>query len=604
MFKRYYEDELEFLRELGAEFAGSYPDIAGELGIGGRDPDVERLIQGFAFLTARIRETLDSEFPNLLYPLLGQVWPHAIRPSPAIGVVEFKPVPGLFSEPYTLKRGASISSVPVDGTICKFRTAYELNILPCLIEDVRLEAPSSARNDLWVRLVPLPNVMLRQIDGHALRFHIQGTARQAFGLFLWLNQNLLRIRVRVYAPENEQRTLKLERQLPVANLSFLGWNPNDSLVPYPPYSFNGYRHLHEYFLFPAKHLFFELKGLDFINEVVSASDVEIGFELTPLAGEPLSLSKDNLRLHCVPVVNLFPHPAQTLRLDTTRSEYLLRPESPRPEHYDIFSVEKVVGFNKKRGRSTTYHPFYSFYRPPAEAGDKPILYQMHLRPAVSRGRGSDAESQSSYSGVDSYISFVEPSGDPALPPSTLSIDLMVTNRDLPRRLRPGDVSVPTTEIPSLVTFGNIGAFSVPAPAPVGRDGLWRYFAHMTLSWNYLADRDALTSLLSLYNFPAFYDQRARQNLELLLGAIVGVESKPEHRLIGRPPALVRGTHVSLQVHEARFTQHGELYLFGEVLSHFLGEVTTLNTFSRLSIVGVDHGLDWQWEPRIGQQALV
>lgn len=604
MFKRYYEDELEFLRELGGEFAGSYPDIAGELGLGSRDPDIERLLQGFAFLTARIRETLDSEFPNLLYPLLGQIWPHAIRPSPAIGIVEFKPVQGMFHEPYTLVKGATLSSVPVDGTSCQFRTAYELRILPAQVSEVRIEAHSSARNELWIKLLPLPNVMLRQLDGHPLRFHLHGTARQSFGLFLWLQQNLLRIRVRIYATENDQRQLKSERLLSERDIRFLGWEQTDALIPYPPYSFDGFRHLHEYFLFPAKHLFFELKGIDWIHEYPFADELELGFELTPLPGEPLSISRDNLRLHCVPVVNLFPHPAQTLRLDSTRSEYLLRPEGTRPEHFDIFSVEKVVGFNKRRGRSQQYHPFYSFHRPTAEAGERPILYQLHLRPSVSRGRASETESQSSYSGVDSYISFVEPSGDPAMPPATLSIDLMVTNRDLPRRLRVGDVSVPTTEIPSLVTFSNIGAFSVPAPAPVGRDGLWRYFAHMTLSWNYLADRDALTSLLSLYNFPAFYDQRARQSLELLLGAIVSVTSKPEHRLVGRPPALVRGTQVVLTVHEARFTQAGELYLFGEVLSHFLGEVTTINTFSRLTILGADHGLEWNWEPRIGLQSLV
>lgn len=604
MFKRYYEDELEFLRELGGEFAGSYPDIAGELGLGSRDPDIERLLQGFSFLTARIRETLDSEFPNLLYPLLGQVWPHAIRPSPAIGIVEFKPVQGMFHEPYTLHKGATLSSVPVDGTNCQFRTAYELKILPIQVSEVRIEAPSSARHELWLKLLPLPNVMLRSIDGHKLRFHLHGTLRQSYGAFAWLQQHLLRIKVRLYGMENEVRTLKSERLLSERDLQFLGWEQADALIPYPPYSFDGFRHLHEYFLFPSKHLFFELKGIDWIHEYPSVDELEIGFELTPLPGEPLSLAKDNLRLHCVPVVNLFPHPAQTLRLDSTRSEYLLRPEGTRPEHFDIFSVEKVVGFNKRRGRSQQYHPFYSFHRPSAEAGERPILYQLHLRPSVSRGRGSDSENQSSYSGVDTYISFVEPSGDPALPPSTLSIDLMVTNRDLPRRLRVGDVSVPTTEIPSLVTFSNIGAFSVAAPAPVGRDGLWRYFAHMTLSWNYLADRDALASLLSLYNFPAFYDQRARQNQELLLGSIVSVNSKPEHRLVGRPPALVRGTHVTLSLHEGRFTQVGELFLFGEVLSHFLGEVTTLNTFSRLTIRGVDHGLEWTWEPRIGSQSLV
>ena len=56
MFNKYYQDELTYLRELGKEFAAAYPAIAPLLAERGADPDVERLLEGVAFLTGRIRQ--------------------------------------------------------------------------------------------------------------------------------------------------------------------------------------------------------------------------------------------------------------------------------------------------------------------------------------------------------------------------------------------------------------------------------------------------------------------------------------------------------------------------------------------------------------------
>ncbi len=65
---RYYEAEMRYLREAGKEFAQAFPDRARMLNIdriGERDPHVERLFEGFAFLMGRLRHKLDDELPEL-----------------------------------------------------------------------------------------------------------------------------------------------------------------------------------------------------------------------------------------------------------------------------------------------------------------------------------------------------------------------------------------------------------------------------------------------------------------------------------------------------------------------------------------------------------
>ena len=92
MFNKYYQDELQFLRELGEEFAKANPSAAHYLSTTSRDPDVERMLEGFAFLSARVRQKLEDEFPELAHSLMRLLWPHYLRPVPSMAILEFQPV--------------------------------------------------------------------------------------------------------------------------------------------------------------------------------------------------------------------------------------------------------------------------------------------------------------------------------------------------------------------------------------------------------------------------------------------------------------------------------------------------------------------------------
>lgn len=606
MFKRYYEDELAFLREMGGEFARAYPDIARELGISGHDPDVERLLQGVAFLTGRIRQSLDAQFPELLYPLLFHLFPQALRPSPAAVILEFSPRPNMFRGPEVLRSGSLVHSVPIDGTPCQFQTAYTTAILPLRVEEVRIAAPSPSQYRLAILFSTLPGALSTSLSGHPLRlyFHgasIKGMGREAFGLYAWLSHYLRGIRLRVRASATSQ--VLGERTLPREALKPVGFLPEESLLPYPTTSFLASRHLIEYFLFPAKYLFFDLDALDALKEIPPGDRIEVEFDLAPLPGDPLQPTALHVRCNCVPAINVFPHTATPLQVDGTRTEYKLRPEGAAPDHYDIFSVERVFGHGKRSSQPVDYKPFYSFHRPKADVGEHPVMYQVLLRPPVSN-RGTDRDELPAYPALPMYLSFVLPSGGAAAFQSIVSADLLCTNRDLPLRLRPGEICKPTTDIPSTLQFQDIGGVSAPAPAPIGGDGMWRLFAHILVGLDAIKDRDSLRILLQLFHFPARYHQAARQKLEALLDAMVEVNAIPDTRMVGRPPAVMRGTGIHLAVHENRFSHFGELILFGSVLEHFLRESTAINSYTKLEMRGVDQGIEIAWPARIGTQRLI
>src|SRR5713226_7740070 len=133
---QYYNLELQHLRETGAEFAEQFPKIAARLGVHGLevdDPYVERLIEGVAFLAARVQLKLDAEFPRFTQSLLDVVYPHYLAPTPSMAVVQFEPDPGgVPAEGFRIARDNILHSVigPDEQTACEYRTAHDVTLFP------------------------------------------------------------------------------------------------------------------------------------------------------------------------------------------------------------------------------------------------------------------------------------------------------------------------------------------------------------------------------------------------------------------------------------------------------------------------------------------
>ena len=115
----YYNQELQHIREGAAEFAREFPKIASRLALETTnaqgecvDPYVERLLEGFAFLTARIQIKIDAEHARFTQALLEMVYPGYLAPVPSAIIARITPdhgEPGL-AEGFRLPRGSVLST--------------------------------------------------------------------------------------------------------------------------------------------------------------------------------------------------------------------------------------------------------------------------------------------------------------------------------------------------------------------------------------------------------------------------------------------------------------------------------------------------------------
>jgi type VI secretion system protein ImpG len=585
MFNKYYQDELAFLREMGKEFSQAYPALAHMLAERGSDPDVERLMEGFAFLSGRIRQKLDDEFPEITHTLLTLLWPQYLRPIPSMSIVEFYPVPNAIRDRTRIPRGTQLASVSVEGTRCLFSTCYDVDISPLSIMAAEIEERPGQPITLRIAFQLDEGIHLNQLDMDRIRIFLHGETEFTSLLYLWLSRYRDEITIQGYLEGKPSQS----KDLPPQSLQAVGFGAEDALLPYPANSFEGFRLLQEYFALPAKFMFFD------ICNVQDASDLETGnrFDLVISFKRPEGavprVTANNIRLNCSPVVNLFPHNADPISLEHNRVEYRVRPASIDAQHYETYSVDKVLGWIEGEPQPRHYPPFYSFTHATSDEPDS-IYHQAHLRSSVSAP------------GTETYITFVSEQEVHVLPPAeTISLDLTCTNRHLTNQLRIGDIQAATADSPEFASFKNISQVTPSVRPPLDQGLHWRLLSHLALNYLSLVDAVSLRSILEVYNFHALVDRQAARENQLRLEGIQAVRSNPMDWLVRGVP--VRGTAIDVDLDENSFAGEGDLFLFATILNELFALYATINSFTRLTVRGVKLGEIYQWHPRLGRQIL-
>src|SRR5262249_53790256 len=298
MFSKYYQSELAYLREMGREFGVANPSLAGLLSDRGGDPDVERLLEGFAFLAARIRERTDAAVPEVIHGLTQLLFPHYLRPIPACSVVKFLPHAKALRAPVRLPKGTEVSAAPIDGTACQFRTTSDVTLLPGPLSPSSLAYPSASAPALQAILQSSQEGSLEWLQAGSLRCFLQGEFSVTSMIFLWLFRYCRGIELR--NPDQPSASVRLNP----ASLQAVGFDRGESLFPWPKLSAHGYRMLQEFFPLPKKFLFFDLRGIE-AGAALSKRRLEIRFEFDRPPPLPSPINPDLLQLHCAPVVNLF-----------------------------------------------------------------------------------------------------------------------------------------------------------------------------------------------------------------------------------------------------------------------------------------------------------
>lgn len=595
----YYERELTFLRRMGAEFAQRYPKVAGRLMLEPNkceDPHVERMLEGFAFLAARVHLKIDDDFPEISEALLNIVYPHYVRPIPAMSIAEFRldPEQGKLTTGYRLPRGTMLYSRPVDGVPCKFQSCYDTTLWPVNVSAAQWTTPDRLRpaarlgdatGVLRIELRCQPDVTFAKLGLESLRFYLDGASNLTAALYELLNTSGRDIVVREIAGTPGAAASPRQIALPASRLRPAGLGPDEGMLPYPGRSFEAYRLLQEYFVFPEKYLFLDLGGFDQIATAGFGGAIEV---LIPIpayeraewrAMLEAGVNQSTLRLGCSPIVNLFPHVSEPILLTQRRAEYPVIADARRRLTTEIFSVDDVAAVTPDSDRVLRFRPFYGPARRArtAAAEDGQEVTGLHW---LAKRRESGWRTDD---GTDVLLSFLDRSGRTAHPEQdTVTTRLTCFNSDLPSRLAFGNPNG-DFELEGAGPVRSVTALIKPTRViqpPLGDGQTWRLISQLSLNYLSLVESggEALRETLRLYDFAD--SASARKQID----GIVGVKSAPTFARILTEHGLTfaRGRRVELELDEEQFTGGG-VYLFGSVLERFLALYASMNSFSVLAL---------------------
>lgn len=579
MFSKYYLSELTYLREMGRAFGLANPTVAGLLVERGADPDVERLLEGFAFLTARIRERVEDDIPEMVHVLTDLLLPHYLRPLPASTIIEFTPQTRALRGRSRVPAGVEMAAQPLDGTSCTFRTTADVDLLPLTLEDAQLDKSSAIAPVLRLSFQTNETGRAEVFKPGGLRLFIHAELATSSLILLWLLRYCRGVEVRLGSGRKVW--------LPATAIHPIGFDRKFQLLPWLRAS-EGYRQLQEYFTLPEKFLFFEVHQLE--NVAPAEDRFELAFHLERPPPLEARVGRDMFRLHCAPAINLFSASAHPLRHHTLDREHLLRASDMDPKHSEVYSVDSVTGLMAGRNDRRIYRPFFDFAYGAGE-GMEPAFYRLRRAPSPIDD------------GIDTYLS-LETARDvvPALSEETLSVDLTCTNRSLPTRLQVGDVCLATFTSPPQARFKNITPVSRPARAPLGTELHWRLLSHLAINQNSLADAAVMRRLLELYNFHAITDDLTGRANRLRTNAVRAVEVRPCTRFLEGVP--VRGNRTAVELEESGFMGTGDSFLFGCILDELLASNVTLNAFNELVLRLQPSQMEYSWLPRNGTQRIL
>lgn len=578
---RYFDAEMRYLREAGKEFAQAFPDRAAQLNLdkpGAEDSYVERLFEGFAFLMGRLREKLDDDLPELTEGLVSLLWPHYLRTIPSLAIVELMPDVSQMKGSEVVASGFQVLSQPVGQhrTRCRYSTTQDLTLRPLQLDTVRLDHEPDGRAVLRLRFACGALIDGSQLDLAQIPLYLNADAALASVLHQALTLNVQSLYIRVPG--------RAQRQAFVGHFKPKGFADDDRLWPKGESAFSGYQLLLEYFTFREKFMFVTLCGL----EAVTLPAGTPWFELEVVLGESWSHAAtptaEHIRLHAVPVINLFALEADPLTLDPLQNEYLLRPMRLQDGHTEIYSVDRVSG--AKDSVRQDYVPFSSFRHKGGMLRDEAPERYFHTR--LRRGANGlhDTWLILGGEGFDK---------DVLLKRKSLSLRLTGTNGQLPRKaLRSTLLDSAAQSTQAGLRVRNLTAPTLPCYPP-NRDRFhWRVLSHLGSNFlPMLNSAEVLRGTLALYEWTGSETNRRR------LEAIVDVK----HHLIQRfeKGFLLRGVDIEVTVDSNGFSGEGDIYLFGEMLSRFFALYADIHLCTQLTMILQPTGRCLRWSEHHSQR---
>lgn len=615
---RYYERELQHLREMGGEFARDYPKVAGRLGLESHacaDPFVERLLESFSFLAARVQLKIDAEFPRFTNHLLELVYPHYLAPTPAMAVVQLQPdmSEGNLARGFNVARGTALNSRlgKGDQTTCEFRTAHDVTLWPVDLAQARyfgcsgqvggvdLSRLGPVKAALRLRLRAGAGLMINELDMDSLMLHLRGPEGLPGRILEQMLAQAVGILVQPVQDDNRWHAL-----VDKSSIRAQGFDDDQALLPVGPRSFQGYRLLQEYFALPQRFQLVELGGLAAAIKRCETAEIDITVLFKTFAPAlENAVSAAQFALHCTPAINLFPKRTDRVHLSDQQADYHVVPDRTRPMDYEIYQVSGVTGYGSGAEAQQRFESFYRANDLHAHAGQG-AWYQVRRDTRVMSGQQRRQGPRSSYIGSEIFLTLVDVHEAPYRTDlRQLGVDTLCTNRDLVLSMPVGagktDFAVESGAPVESVRC--VAGPTAPQASFAQGETAWRLVSHLSLNYLSLLDQDA---------------EQGATALRELLRLYCGIEDSPAHRQIDGlrsvtaqsivrrlplpgPITYGRGLQVCVTVDEGAF-EGGSVFVFGAVLEQFFAKYVALNAFTETQIKSTTRGLIMQWPTRVGR----
>ena len=581
----YYVQELQALRTLGAEFSEKNPGLSSFLARKGQDPDVERLLEGFSFLTGRLRQYMGEELPEVSHTLAQLLWPNYLRPIPSYSILQYEPLLKDSRNKY-IPRGEEVQGIHDENNInCIFKTCYDTEILPLTIVDAQYYT-SGENSTIELNFKTTNNVSLLDLNLNKLRVFIGNHEHVSNNLYLYLMNYVKDIEIIV---KKETATKMLNKN----SISAVGFSENEHILPSYKNVFHGYTLLQEYFCYLDKFHFVDINNLnilkDFSEELLDRSyTFSIKINFTKKLQITKTLSKANFLLYCTPIINLFDAEAQPIK-KSLEEEHEVIPSAMEYVHSEVYNITKIHGWDSRINKYHKYLPFESFQH--TKENTEYYYTRVKLSTDETRTKTYIRFNPASITSKDIYEDDV-----------TISLDIQVTNRDLPSTLNLGDIHLSTSKSNiSGVSFKNITIPSKSYIPPIRGDFLWKIVSNMSLNYLSLDDIQTLRNILEAYDFIGANDMIQRKHTESILNGLVDINYKTSDMLFKGLP--IRGIISEIKLDSKKFSTLGEAYILISVLNEFFALYCTINSFHKLEVL-VDKKEHFSWDARMGKQALL
>ena len=621
-FLRYYSQELQHLREMGGEFASDYPKIAGRLGLDSfdcADPYVERLLEGFSFLAARVQLKIDSEFPRFTQHLSELVYPHFLAPTPSMAVVQLQPDltnPSL-KQGFKVPRGSAMRSVlgASDTTACEYRSAHDVTLWPIeLVEakffthggaqaGVDVQFPEVIKAGIRLKLRTSGGVAFKDLPLDRLCLNLRGGDDLPGRIFEKILGSVAAVLVLPVG-----RPASWHQWLPKSAVQPMGFDESDALLPSGKRTFQGYRLLQEYFAFPARYQFIELSGL--LPALAQCADTEIEIQILLNRGDAAlekSIDVTNFALHCTPVVNLFQRRADRINISDEQFEYHVLVDRTRPMDYEVFQIDAVTGYGTGPNSEQSFHSFYT-------AKDVGTLHQDKAFYQLRREKRSQSQRQrrdgprSSYIGSETYISIVDAAQAPySADLRQLGLSVWCTNRDLPLSM---PIGIGKTDFileagAPLTSARCVAGPSQPFPSFAEGSVAWRLLNQLSLNYLSLVDSDPQQGAVALREMLSLYCHEGDVNAQRQIEGVCSIDSTSITRRMPSPGPITfgRGLQITVTLDDAAFEGTGA-FLLGGVLSHFFAQYVSINSFTETVIKTLARGEIMRWPAKGGVCAIL